>query len=460
MTTLRPYQTDIVASARAAFRAGQRKALIQLPTGGGKTVLGSFMVDGSSKRGLTCWWLVHRRGLLTQASKTFFGMGIDHGLIAGGRSSDPHQRVQIGSIQTVARRLDRLPPPDLIVFDEAHHLGAAQWQSVYDAFPNAHVVGLTATPWRLDGKGLGHWFETMIEGPSVAELMEMGSLSTYRLFAPSAPDTSAVATAMSDFKNRDLAAVMDKPAITGDAVIHYQALAAGKRAVAFAVSIEHSKHVVAQFRAAGVAAEHVDGQMDHASRDAAIARFVAGDTLVLSNADLLGEGFDVPAIEAAILLRPTQSLSLHLQQIGRALRPAPGKDAAIILDHAGNCARHGLPDDDREWSLEDRQKRKRKAADDEKLPIRTCPKCFRVYRASAKPPCGHEQPVTAREIEQRDGELVEIDREQLKVLRKQEVKSARTLDDLVSLGRQRGYKYPEGWARHMQQQRQAWRARA
>lgn len=459
MTTLRPYQQAIVDGARATFRAGRRTALIQLATGGGKTVLGSFMVQGSSERGLCCWWLVHRRELIMQASGTFYALGIPHGFIAGGRTSDPTARVQIGSVQTVARRLDRLPTPDLIVFDEAHHLGAAQWQTIFDAYPNAKVIGLTATPWRLDGKGLGHWFEAMIQGPTVAELMEAGSLSTYRLFAPSTPDTSSVATAMGDFKTRDLASVMDKPSITGDAVQHYRQLANGRRAVAFACSIEHSQHVVTDFLASGIPAEHVDGQMDHGERDAIIARFVAGRTLVLSNADLLGEGFDVPAIEAAILLRPTQSLSLHLQQIGRALRPAPGKVEALILDHAGNSLRHGLPDDDRDWSLADREKRK-KAAPSE-LSVRQCTKCFRVYRPAPQcPGCGFAPPIIGRGIEERDGVLAEIDPELIKAQRRAELKSAKTFDDLVQLGRQRGYSKPEGWAHHRMQEREAWRARA
>lgn len=443
MTQLRPYQAEIVSGCRSAFRDGHKAVAVQLATGGGKTVLGSFMVQGTANRGRCCWWLVHRRELLTQASKTFHGMGIDHGFVAGGRSTDPDQRVQIGSIQTVARRLDRLPEPDLIVFDEAHHLGAAQWQQVFERFPAAHKLGLTATPWRLDGKGLGNWFGTMIQGPTVADLIEAGSLSRYRLFAPSAPDVSTVATAMGDFKNRDLASLMDKPSITGDAVSHYLQLAKGKRAVAFAVSIEHSRNVVEQFRAAGVAAEHVDGQMSHDERDAAIARFVAGQTVILSNADLLGEGFDVPAIEAAILLRPTQSLSLHLQQVGRALRPAPGKAEAIVLDHAGNSLRHGLPDDEREWTLEDREKRK-KAAPSE-VSIRQCPKCFRAYRPAPKcPGCGHQAAVVSREIEEREGELTEIDVARAQRARRLEERDCRTLEDFQRLGRERGYK--PGWA--------------
>lgn len=448
MTVLRPYQIQIVDEARTAFRAGQRTVLIQLATGGGKTVLGSFMVEGSSSRGKVCWWLVHRRELLMQASRTFDGMGIPHGYIAGGRSTDPTMRVQIGSVQTVARRISRLPEPDLIVFDEAHHIGAAQWQLIFDAFPRAKIIGLTATPWRLDGKGLGQWFGTMVQGPTPAELMDSGSLSTYRLFAPSTPDTSSVTTAMGDFKTRDLACIMDKPSITGDAVDHYRQLANGRRAVAFACSIEHSRHVVADFRAAGISAEHVDGQMDHAERAAAIARFTSGQTLILSNADLLGEGFDVPAIEAAILLRPTQSLSLHLQQVGRALRPAPGKPEALILDHAGNSLRHGLPDDDREWTLDDREKRKRKDSENS-ISVKQCAECFRVYRpAPVCPNCGHESPIASREVETKEGNLAEINPSAIRAARKQEERRASSIDELIAIGRARGYKSPEGWARN------------
>lgn len=442
MIELRPYQAEIVAECRGEFRGGRSNVLIKLATGGGKTVLGSFMVKGSEKRGLTCWWLVHRRELLTQASKTFYSMGIEHGFVAGGRSTDLGARVQVGSVQTVARRLDRLPPPDLIVFDEAHHTGAAQWQRIYDAFPDAKKIGLTATPWRLDGIGLGRWFETMIEGPSVADLIEAGSLSNYRLFAPSSVDTSAIATVAGDFQRDQLAAIMDKPTITGDAVQHYLNLARGKRAVAFAVSIEHSRHVAAQFNAAGIRAEHVDGSTPTDERDAAVQRFIRGETLILSNAELFGEGFDVPAIEAVILLRPTKSLGLHLQQVGRALRPCDGKVEAIILDHAGNSLVHGLPDDDREWSLEDRKKRRKGEVSE--IPVRQCPKCFRVFRPAPRcPGCGHEVETVGRAVEEVAGTLSEIDLARVRQQQKQEVGRARTRDELTRIAQDRGYK--PGW---------------
>lgn len=456
MIQLRDYQQQIVSDCRAGYREGERAICVQLATGGGKTVLGSFMVQGSSAKGNVCWWLVHRRELISQASRTFYDMGIPHGIIAGGYASDPLARVQVGSVQTIARRLDHLPPPDFIVFDETHHIGAAQWSEIFARFPAAKVLGLTATPWRLDGRGLGQWYSRMVQGPTVAELIDRGSLSSYRLFAPSVPEMRGVKTEAGDYQRRALAEIMDKPSITGDAVQHYQQLCPGKRAVAFAVSIEHSRHIAAEFNAAGVRAEHVDGTMEIGARDAAVARFVSGQTLILSNAELFGEGFDVPAIEAAILLRPTKSLSLYLQQVGRALRPAPGKAQAIILDHAGNSLTHGLPDDEREWTLDDREKQRR--ASESSTPVRQCHHCFRVYRPAPKcPGCGYAAPVQVREIEKREGELVEVDASAAREQRKAEERECRTLEDWQRLGAARGYK--PGWAIKQYQIREQYRAR-
>lgn len=446
MSGLRPYQLEIVEGCRQAFREGERAVQIQLPTGGGKTRLGAFMVGGAARKRKVCWWLVHRRELASQASRTFLELSIPHGTVQAGHISDPHALVQVASIQTIARRLDRLHAPDLIVFDESHHIGAKQWQQVYEVFPLAQIVGLSATPWRLDGVGLGRWFGRMVEGPPVADLIEQGFLSPYRLFAPSTADVSAIKKTGGDYQRDQLAAAMDKPAIIGDAITHYRRLCPGRRAVNFAVSIEHSRHCVEQFLAAGIPAEHVDGEMGHDLRDAAVARFIAGETLVLSNADLLGEGFDVPAIEAAILQRPTASLSLYLQQVGRALRPAPGKPEAIILDHAGNALRHGLPDDDREWTLDDRAKKKGKKTENE-VPIRQCPECFRVHTPAPKcPQCGHVYEIQSREVEQREGELAEVDLAAIKRQRKVEEWKAETVDDLVKIGIERGYKNPGYWA--------------
>ncbi len=454
MIQLRPYQAEAIADARAAYKAGHRAVLFQLPTGGGKTITASTVVQGAAQKGNVTWWLTHRRELAGQASQTFHALGIPHGTVQAGFVSNPTACVQVASIQTIVRRLEALPAPNLIVFDEAHHLGAASWEQIFDRFPRARVLGLTATPWRLDGQGLGRWFNHMVRGPSTADLIEEGSLSPFRLFAPALPDLTGVETTAGDYQRGALAKAMDKPQIVGDAIGHYTRLCPGKRAVAFAAGVENSQRIAAQFNAAGIAAEHVDGSMSNEARDAAVARFRRGETLILSNADLFGEGFDVPAIEAAILLRPTKSLSLHLQQVGRALRPCEGKAEAIILDHAGNSLRHGLPDDEREWSLEDREKRKK--ADAVEVTVRQCKECFFVYRPAPKcPQCGHAPPVVAREIEQVEGTLTEFKRAVETRQRKRAEADCQTLEDWQALARERGYK--SGWAmiRYQARQRRA-----
>jgi len=451
MIHLRPYQSRVIEESRSAFGRRMRAVLLCMPTGAGKTVTASTVVHGASAKGNVTWWICHRRELVSQASQTFYSLGIPHGTVQAGHVSNPHALVQVASVQTIIRRLDELPEPDLIVFDECHHIGSDTWQAIYDRFPKARVLGLTATPWRLDGVGLGRWFEHMVLGPSTGELIENGSLSKYRLFAPSQPDLSGVGVTGGDFKRNALAKAMDRPQIVGDAIGHYLKLCAGKRAVAFAAGVENSKSIAAQFRAAGITAEHVDGSMTVDARDAAVDRFRRGETLILSNSDLFGEGFDVPAIEAAILLRPTKSLSLHLQQVGRALRPAPGKTEAIILDHAGNSLTHGLPDDDRDWCLDDREKRQRAAPTD--VPVRQCSGCFFVYRPAPKcPQCGHVAEVKAREIEVVEGSLQEVDRTLIQRQRKMEERDCHSLEDWQRLAAERGYK--SGWAMIRWQARQ------
>lgn len=452
MITLRPYQQVAIDECRSAYGRGERGVCLVMPTGAGKTMTASTVVHGAASRGNPTWWLTHRRELADQASRTFHSLGIPHGTIKAGHVSNPSAIVQVASIQTIANRIDQLPEPKLMIFDETHHIGAKTWDRLFRLYPNCKVLGLTATPWRLDGTGLGHWYGEMVEGPTTAELIDEGSLCRFRLFAPAIPDLSGVGTAAGDYKRGALAKAMDKPTIVGDAIGHYTRLCHGKRAVVFAAGVDASKNIVAQFRASGIPAEHVDGTMGNDERDAAVERFRRGQTLILSNADLFGEGFDVPAIEAAILLRPTKSLSLYLQQVGRALRPLPGKEEAIILDHAGNSITHGLPDDERTWTLADREKRKRSAPAE--VTVKQCDECFFVYRPAPKcPQCGHAPEVKAREIEQVEGVLEEVKRA-AQVQKRREVGRARTLDDLIRVGRERGYKSPEFWARKVYAGRQ------
>ena len=453
MIKLRDYQSKAIDECRAAYGRGERGVCLVMPTGAGKTMTASTVVHGAAARRNPVWWLTHRRELADQASETFYKLGIPHGTVKAGHVSDPTALVQVASIQTIANRVEQLPEPKLMIFDETHHIGAKSWDRLFRLFPNCKVLGLTATPWRLDGQGLGKWYGEMVEGPTTAELIAEGSLCRFRLFAPAAPDLSGIGTVGGDYKRGALAKAMDKPTIVGDAIGHYQRLCAGKRAVVFAAGVDASKNIVAQFRASGIPAEHVDGSMGNDERDAAVERFRRGETLILSNADLFGEGFDVPAIEAAILLRPTKSLSLYLQQVGRALRPMEGKSEAIILDHAGNSITHGLPDDERVWSLADREKRKKSAPAE--VTVKQCDECFFVYRPAPRcPQCGHQPEVKAREIEVVEGVLEEVKRA-AQVQQRRAQGRARTLDDLIRLGRERGYKNPEFWARKVYAGRKA-----
>lgn len=448
--SLRLYQIDIIEEARRLMKQGKRSLLVQSPTGSGKTLLTAHMLKTAAEKGMASIFLVHRRELVKQSVRAFSDVRVPHGVIAAGFCEDRTPLVQVASVQTLAKRLDKIRKPKLIVYDECHHIAAGSWAKVHSSFPDAFHIGLTATPQRLDGTGLGKWFTHMINGPSVSWLIEHGYLSPYSLFAPPSPNLAGVHTRMGDFVKSELDQALNKPTITGDAIRHYQIHASNKRAVVFCCSVEHSKNVVAQFNHAGIPAAHVDGETDVTERDSAIRRFSRGEILVLSNVELFGEGFDLPAIEAAILLRPTQSLGLYLQQVGRALRPSPGKQKAIILDHAGLVEKFGLPDEERDWSLADRALTK-KSQSDSGPSLRICQIC-RGAQFPGPPACkycGHPFEIKPREVDQVDGDLVEVDIDEMKRQRRQQQGSAQTEQELIELGKQRGYKRPALWARHV-----------
>lgn len=457
MLALRDYQADLVAEARGHIRAGCNAVLIQSPTASGKTVLVAHMLRNAAQRGYRAWFIVHRRELVQQSVETLTdAAGLDVGVVAAGFPGNRHEAVQVCSIQTLRGRWQQLAKPSLVVWDECHHVAAGSWSEVFTAHPSAAHIGLTATPERLDGVGLGGWFKELVVGPSVAELIDARWLSQFTLYAPPGPDLSSVHIMAGDYNKKELDAVMAGSAVMGDVLTHYRKLASGKRMVLFAWSIESSIEIAGRFNAAGIPAEHVDGATSMQDRDAAMARFKRGETLVLTNVDLFGEGLDVPAIEAIALLRPTQSLCLYLQQVGRALRPAAGKNRAIILDHAGNAHRHGRPDDPRAWSL---QSGKRKRVGDNAAPIRQCPQCYAVMPA-ARPTCsecGFKFAVISRDIDEVAGELQEL---QARRDRRIEQGRAETLDDLIAVGRIRGYKFPERWAQMVYRARLAKKAGA
>jgi superfamily II DNA or RNA helicase len=450
MIQLRDYQLDLVDGVRSAYRAGKRAPLVVSPTGSGKTVLFAYIAQGTSAKGNGVVILVHRQELVDQTCRTLAAFGVDHGVIAAGRTPDRSLPVQVASVQTYVRRLDIFRPA-LIIADEAHHATAGSWRKVIEHHPQARVLGVTATPERLDGRGLKEVFDDLIRGPEVADLIRGGHLAPPVYYAPpQVADLSGIKTRGGDFAQEAVAEMMDKASITGDAVEHYARICHGAPAVAFCASVKHAQHVADQFNAAGFRAATIDGNMDREARRDVVRALGDGRLHVLTSCEIINEGFDLPLVTAAILLRPTMSLGLHLQQVGRVLRPAPGKTRAVILDHVGNLARHGFAEDVRDWTLEGRKKKKRKATDEDEIQQRQCEQCFCCHPpAPVCPECGFEYPRREREIQQTDGELVEIDPKEIARQKRQEQGSAQTYEELVALGRSRGYTRPDAWAKHL-----------
>ena len=456
---LRDYQADLIDRTYSAMRSN-RRVLAQLPTGGGKTVVASSIVKRSIAKNKTVYFVVHRVELITQTAATFKKFGIPHSFIAAGFGYDPRINVQLVSIQTLATRLLKTPPPDLCIIDECHHATSQTYKNMLNLWDKTFFIGLTATPVRTDDVGLGDVFGDMVCGPSVAELMELGALSAYRLFVPNGGmSTAGVHKKMGDFVSKEIEANIDRPKLVGDAVLHWRKYASRMKTIMFAPSLEFSLYMCEQFKAVGVSAKHLDGNTPKNERAAIIKAYARGEIQILSNRFLFGEGFDLAAIaqtdvtiDAVIDLAPTASVSLAIQRWGRVLRPRDGK-TAIILDHAGNVLRHGLPDQAREWTLDGQDKKSRSTSDDGMAPV-ICEGCFSAIVRPAPmlcPYCSHVLKKPQRAIEIADGELQEIsqeERQQLKIQQKKEVQAARTIEQLLELARKRGYS-PQ-WAYKMQ----------
>lgn len=467
---LRDYQADAVERIRGALRR-HRRVLFVLPTGGGKTVVFSYISERAGLKGSRVLIVAHRREIIDQISRALSEMGVEHGLILPGHTMTDSP-VQVGMIQTIARRLDRLTRPHLLVVDEAHHAVAGSWRMLTDRLPDTKILGVTATPQRMDGKGLGDAFDIIVEGPQVRDLIAGTHLSGFEYLAPpTKADLSGVATRMGDFDRAQAARIMDQAVITGDAVEHYARHLDGRPAIAFCISIEHAEHVAEMFRSRGWRAGAVDGTMPPEQRRGLITALGTGGLNVLTSCDLISEGVDVPVVAGAILLRPTKSLSMFLQQIGRCLRKKPDGSAAVILDHVGNVERHGLPDAPRVWTLAGRAKR------DSAPPNRTCPTCYAVFPVGAVIECAQgsdcgiatEASGGRPELRQVGGELVRFT-DPLAWTLGIDIAAARGRDffrlldlseempdRLGQIAKARGYK--RGWVRHIIAERAAARSR-
>lgn len=449
---LRDYQLKSLDDVGESFAQGLNRVILTLPTGAGKTVVASekirrFVAD--YKRVL---FLAHRRELVFQCSDKLKSFGVDHGIIMAGEGKSFIPDVQVASIQTLMARLKNpkynKPEADLIIIDEAHHAVAKSYIDLINHYPSAKILGLTATPVRGDGKGLGELFQRIVEGPTIGELTEEGHLVPVEYYAPVDPDLSGVKTVLGDYAQDQLAERMDKPKLIGDIVENWARICPDRQTVAFASSVAHSIHIRDAFRNAGVNAEHIDGETSKNERDRILTALKSGDIRLVSNCMVLTEGWDCPATVCCILARPTKSISLYLQMAGRILRPYEGKPNAIVIDHSGAVKRHGFVDEPKEWSLDGNQKIQDRIAKLKKekgeISFQTCGECKCVYTKKDKcPVCGWFVPKKAKAIEMAEGVLGKIDRNGRTLFTAPTIDRTRALAELVSIQQRRGYK--SGW---------------
>lgn len=450
MIQLRPYQTEIINAVRAQFAQGVRNVIVESATGSGKTTLSSFMLKTCAEKGMSAWVVMHRRELVKQWVLALDKVGLKFDIIANGFLETRRNLIKVCSIGALRTRAERMVVPNMIIWDEAHHLAAKSFTKIYGLFPKTYHIGLTATPERLDGKGLKGYFKTIVKGPTVRELIEQGFLSDYRIFAPPGISTEGMHMRAGDFAKEDVNAAADKPTLFGNVLHEYLKHAKGKRVIGFAPSIKISKELVDLFLQNGVPAAHVDGETDMQVRDEALRLFAEGKILYLGNVDLFGEGFDLPCLDGVILYRPTASIGLYRQQVGRALRPSQGKTHAIILDHAGNVSRHGLPEEVIDWKLEGHSRDSK--PNEPSLKVKICPSCFAAQAPGRECRyCGKVFPVKERKVARKEGPLSEMDIEKMRAQAqvKREQGKAQSYEDLVSVGIRRGMKYPMRWASHV-----------
>lgn len=447
---LRPYQTRDLGLVRGNL-SDYRSVLLVQPTGAGKGTLAAHIVQTAAARGFKVIFLVNRRTLVNDMSKRLTKLGVQHGVIMG---NDPRRKawlpIHVASIDTLQRR-EQVPEADLLIIDEAHFCVSAVWKKVVDRYPEARILGMTATPIRLDGRGLGEMFDVMVPGPQVQELIDQGHLVPSTVLEPDVPNLKGIAKIGGDFNQKQLATACNKVKIVGDVVKTWKREASERKTIAFAVDKNHAKHIVETFLAEGVNAAYVDCDTPDEERQPIWDDLEFGNLQVVVNVGVISYGFDCPIVSCVIGARPTASIGLWLQQIGRGSRPHPGKKDLLILDHGGNTERLDcLYADDRMWDLSGAPA---KDSSKEAVPrVTRCVACFRCFRYGPVqcPFCGAAMPRNGREIKQVEGDLGERQRER-KLLTPEEWQRKLAKDDkrrskfleFCEIAHRKGYK--KGW---------------
>lgn len=406
---LRPYQAELINNIRHSIKHGHKSIVSVLGCGGGKSVIQAEIARSATDKGNRVLFLVHRKELCEQITNTFTAQGVDMDLCS------------VSMVQTVSRHIEKIQAPKIIITDEAHHSTANTYKKIYNAFPDALRLGFTATPCRLNAGGLGEVYEDLITSVSTRWLIDNHYLSPYKYYSVKLADTSGLHVKAGDYKADEVAELMQNSEIYGETVKQWERLAKDKKTIAYCASVEAAEETAEQFRQAGYPASSLSGSTPKEQRTQIMQDFRDSKIMILTNCELFGEGLDVPDCECTVLLRPTQSLTLYIQQSMRSMRYMPNK-TAIIIDHVGNCYLHGLPDDDREWTLES------KAKQANMVKIRECPMCFSVYPPTKQkcPYCGY---AAVKEIQRKDKEVVEIDLVEMK--RQDDIRNTRLADAVL-----------------------------
>lgn len=439
--TLRPYQQDLFDKTTNAFKQGYRKVLVESPCGSGKTILLTKMADMAQRNGKTVWFILPRQEIMEQTFETFERCGV------------PLNTVHIGMIITMANHLTELPKPDLIIYDECHISVSNTYNKISNAFPDAFIVGATASPCRTDNRPLGDLYETIIRGVTVRWLIDNHYLAPFDYYSVLLTDLTGAETD-GEYDTTKASELLMTPAIYGDIIKSWRRFADGVQTVVYCCSISHSQKTAEIFNNAGISAMHFDGNTSKAERKQIVEDFKNGKFKVLCNCDLISMGFDMPDINCVMMLRPTQSNSLYIQQSGRALRYKPNK-RAVIIDMVGNYNRFQLPDEPYDWSLDKKVSQRKIHNDDGTLSIRQCSECFRCFKTANKCPyCGYEYQIKGRELKAvEDVELKQIqavekeEQEQQRKAARMEVGRCRSIAELQKIAKERGY--APGWVWQM-----------
>ena len=433
---LRDYQEELVDGIKQSMIAGNHSIIVQSPPRSGKTVVMAHIAKSATDKNNKVLFFSHRKEINEQVYKTFENNEVNMDLVT------------IGGVQSLVRKLDKLDEPTIILIDEAHHSKASSYKKIIDYFPNAYKLLFTGTPVRLDGSGFDDIADDLILGKSVKWLQKHGRIAPFKYYAPQLIDVSRLKKRAGEFTKQSVDDTM-KTVIYGDVIKHYEKLAKGKQAIVYTHSVEASENVSKAFNDAGYVSIAVSGKTPKEERETAMRAFRNGDLKIMVNCELFTEGIDLPNVDVCIMLRPTQSLSLYLQFAMRALNPREGK-TAIIIDHVGNVERFGLPNQDREWSLQGIVKKKQTAKIGEPT-VRVCEMCFATFWSKERicPECGYENEPTKQEIELiREAELKEIKEEHQRKIR-EKVQTYVTPDMCQSMDELKEYQllhgYKNGW---------------